>query len=125
MAKVNTNSMTPDTSPLQRLAPRISQEEGLVNSSSGLSGSWAPYQPPQPGNQDCRYWIIPELPLLGTEAVGEASGTSLFGSRTFCKTEFDQYKLNRVVVLVKWVTLWGPAASKLTSAISSCFRNQS
>lgn len=70
----------------QSFSPRISQEEGLGRSASGLSGSWeSPYQPPQPGNQDWRYWIIPELPLLGMDVVGDDGFGSLLGSRKFCR----------------------------------------
>lgn len=65
-------------------SPRIFQEDGLCRSSCGLSGSWdSPYQPPQPGNHDCRYWIIPELPLFGTDVVDEHVWGSLLGSRAF------------------------------------------
>lgn len=73
--------------------PRMSQEDGLGKSSSvTLSGSWhSPYHPPQPGNQDCKYWIIPELPLLGMDVVDSHVWGSVLGSRTYWDREDFQH----------------------------------
>lgn len=52
--------------------------------STGLpSGVCCPYQPPQPGNQDWRYWSIP-LPPLVSGSPGESPGESNWGSRRLC-----------------------------------------
>lgn len=69
--------------------PRIFQEEGLARSSSGGPSApcATPYQPPHPGNQECRYWIIPVLPLSGVDGEGELAGGSVLGSRTFWRTK--------------------------------------
>ncbi len=86
VSRINKCCKCSNFNPSKSLSPRISQEEGLGRSSSGMLWSGdSPYQPPQPGNQDCRYWIIPELPLLGMDVVGEQGWLLLLGSRTFWK----------------------------------------
>lgn len=90
------------------LPPRISQEDGLGRSSSGRSGSWeSPYQPPQPGNQDCRYWIIPELPLLGMDAGGVEGWGSLLGSRTFWRKKKTPL-VDKRFTCAGGISLWRP-----------------
>lgn len=73
-------------------SPRISHWllPGMSSSVTGWpSGplSAPPYQPPQPGNQDCRYWIMPELPLLGIEPEAEEAAGSVMGSRKLLKQD--------------------------------------